>query len=50
MGNVIHMCGYEEEDSKMCFIGKGVIKNVANVMLHSNVISKGYVSLAITES
>ena len=38
MENVVHMCGYEEEDSKTCFIGKGVIKIVANAgMLHSKV-------------
>jgi hypothetical protein len=33
----------------MCFIGKGVIENVARGMLHSRVISKGYVSLKITQ-
>ena len=43
------MCGYEEENSKTIFIGKGIIKNVADGMLHSVVISKGYVFLTITE-
>ena len=50
MVDVVQMCGYEEEDSKTVFIGKGVIKNVAGGMLHLRVISKGYVSLTITES
>ena len=28
MGDVVQMCGYDEENSKTCFIGKVVIKNV----------------------
>ena len=44
------MCGYEDEDSNTVLIGKGVIKNVAGGILHSRVISKGYISLKITES
>ena len=50
VGDVVHMCGYEEEDLKMTFIGKGIIKNVASGMLHSRVTSKFYISLTITES
>ena len=42
VGDVVQMCGYEEEDSKMYFIGKGVIQNVAGGMLHSRMINKGY--------
>ena len=49
-GDVIYLCGYEEEDSKAKFIGKGIIKNVACRTLHRKVIVYGYVSLAITES
>jgi hypothetical protein len=46
--DVVQMCGYEEEDSKMTFIGKGVIKNVAGGILHLIVIIKFYVYLTIT--
>ena len=49
-GDVVYLCGYEEEDSKAKFIGKGVIQNVAGGMLHGKVIGKSYVSLTITES
>ena len=35
-------------DSKMTFIGKGVIKNVAGGILHLIMIIKFYVSLTIT--
>ena len=50
VGDVVYLCGYEEEDSKATFIRKGVIQNVAGGMLHSKVIGKLYVSLTITES
>lgn len=45
-GDVVQMCGYEVEDFKTW----GLIENVAGGMLHSRVISKGYVSLKITQS
>ena len=48
--DVVYLCGYEEEDSKATFIGKGVIHNVAGGILHSKVIGKLYVSLTIPES
>jgi hypothetical protein len=47
---VVYLCGYEEEDSKAKFIGKGVIQNVAGGILHGKVIGTNYISLAITES
>ena len=50
MGDVVYLCGYEEEDSKATFIEKGVIQNVAGGMLHSKVIGKLYILLTITES
>ena len=50
VGDVVYLCGYEEEDSKAKFIEKGIIKNVAGRMLHMKVIVYDYVSLAITES
>lgn len=50
VGDVVYLCGYEEEDSKATFIGKGVIQNVGGGMLHGKVIGKFYISLSITES
>ena len=49
-GDVVYLCGYNSEDSKAKFIGKGVNHNIASGMLHGKVIGNGYVSLAITES
>jgi hypothetical protein len=46
--DVVQMCGYEEEDSNMTFIGNGAIRNVAGGILHLIVIIKFYVSLTIT--
>ena len=50
MGDVVYLCGYEEEDSKAKHIGKGVIQNVVDGMLHGKMIGKLYVSLTIRES
>ena len=50
MGDVVYLCGYEEEDSKTKHIAKDVIQNVAGGTLHGKVIGKQYVSLTITES
>ena len=50
VGDVVYLCGYEEEDSKVTFIGTGVIQNVASGMLHSKVIGKLCILLTITES
>ena len=46
--DMVHMCDYEEEDSKTTFIEKSVIKNVAGGMLHWRVTGKFYVFLTIT--
>ena len=49
-GNVVHICGYEEEDLKTTFIGKGIVLNLAGEMLHNKVIGEGYISLTFTET
>ena len=40
VGDLVQIFGYEEENYKMTFIGKGIIKNVASGMLQSRVIGK----------
>ena len=49
-GDVVHICGYENEDLKMTFIGKGIMQNLAREMWHNKVIGSGYISLTFTES
>ena len=47
---MVHICGYEEEDLKTTFIGKGIIKNFAGGMCHNKVIGGGYISFTFTET
>ena len=49
-GDEVYLCGYDSDESKAKYVGKGVIQHVAGGMLHGKVIGNGYVSLAITES
>ena len=49
-GDVVHICGYKEEDLKTTFIGKGIVMNLAGGMLHNKVIDEGYVSLTFTKT
>ena len=48
-GNVVHICGYEEEDLTT-FIGNDIVLNLAGEMLHNKVIGDGYISLTFTET
>ena len=38
MSALFGLIGYEEEDLKTTFIGKGIIKNLAGGMLHNKLI------------
>lgn len=47
---MVHICGYEEEDSKTTFIGKGIIHNLEGGRCHNKTIGEGYISLTFTET
>ena len=50
MKDVVYLYGYKDEDSNAKHIGKGVIQNIANEILHGIFFGKLYVSLKMTES
>ena len=49
-GDVVHICGHEEEDLKTTFIGKGIMHNLQGGKCHNKVIGEGYISLTFTET
>jgi hypothetical protein len=50
LGDVVHICGYEEKDLKTTFIGKGIMHNLEDGRCHNKVIGEGYISLTFTET
>jgi hypothetical protein len=49
-GDMVHICGYEEEDLKTTFIGKGIMHNLKGGRCHDKVIGEDYISLTFTET